>query len=80
MLDGNSEIVAHVWRDLDDLICFKDLLRSKVVTNLIFFSLELRNMFCVPSNKSTMKYLYDYLIKGYFSSSIKTLSCATSDL
>ena len=36
ILDGNSEIGAHVWSNLCYLICLRHLIRSKTVTNLIF--------------------------------------------
>ena len=37
ILDGNSEIGAHVRSNLDYLIFLKHLFRSRAVTNLIFF-------------------------------------------
>ena len=33
-LDGNLEIGAHVWSDIDDFICLRHLLRSRAVANL----------------------------------------------
>ena len=38
LLDGNSEICAHVRGNLCYLICFRHLIRAKSVTNRIFFS------------------------------------------
>ena len=37
ILDGSSDIGAQVRRNLCHLICLKHLIRSKAVTNLIFF-------------------------------------------
>ena len=39
-LDGNLEIGAQFWSDIDDLICLRHLLRSRAVTNQILFSDE----------------------------------------
>ena len=36
ILDGNSEIVAHVKSNLCSLICLRHLIRSRAVTNRIF--------------------------------------------
>ena len=36
MLDGNSEIGAHVWSNLDKLIFLQNLIGSKAVTTLTF--------------------------------------------
>ena len=38
ILDGYSEIAAHVWSDLCYLICLKNLFRWRAVTNAVFFS------------------------------------------
>ena len=37
ILDGKSEIVAHVRSNLCYLICFGHLIRSRACTNRIFF-------------------------------------------
>ena len=37
VLDGNSEISAHVWSNLCYLTCSRHLVRSRAVTNRIFF-------------------------------------------
>ena len=61
VLDGNSEIVAHVGSDIGYLICLRHLIRSRAVTNQFFFSEKTYFPLCVrninselPSNKSTM--------------------------
>ena len=38
MLEGNSEIFAHVWSEIDILIWIWHLSRSRAVANLIFIS------------------------------------------
>ena len=38
MLDGNSELVAYVNRNICYLICLRHLIRSREVTNGIFSS------------------------------------------
>ena len=38
LLDGNLDICAHVWSDLCYLICLRHLIRSRAVTNWIYFS------------------------------------------
>ena len=37
---GNSEIGVHIWRNLGYLICLRHLIRSRAVTNLIFFFIK----------------------------------------
>ena len=44
ILDGNLEIGAHVWRDLDYLNCVSHLSRSKAVIIPFFFLFK-----CFPS-------------------------------
>ena len=41
--NGNSEIGAHLWNDLGNLICSRHLFRPRAVTTLIFFSSEKNN-------------------------------------
>ena len=56
-LDGNSEIGAHLY-----LICLSNLIRSRVVTNLLFFFLWkgifsfMRPCYDLPPNISKKKY------------------------
>ena len=38
ILDGNSEIGAHIGSSIFSLICFRRLFRSRTVTNRIFLS------------------------------------------
>ena len=51
LIDGNSEIGAHVRSNLCYLICLRHLIRSRAVTNRIsisektYFALYVRNMF-----------------------------------
>ena len=40
ILDGNTEIGAHVWSDLSFLICVRYLSRSRTDTNLMLSSSE----------------------------------------
>ena len=40
ILDGNSEIGMQVWSYLGYLTCLRRFIRSRAVTNLIFFSRE----------------------------------------
>ena len=40
MLDGNSEIVANVRNNISFAICLRHSIRSKAVTNCVFFSLR----------------------------------------
>ena len=60
ILDGNSEIGAHIRGDFCYLICLTHLIRSREVTDLIFylektyFRLYVRNKFRVTNNISTM--------------------------
>ena len=42
ILDGNSEIGAHLWCDIGQLICLKHLFRPSAVTYLIFSSSQKR--------------------------------------
>ena len=44
ILDGNSELGAHVWSDIRYLICLRHLFSSRLVANLLFFT-YMRNMF-----------------------------------
>ena len=37
ILDGNSEIGAHVWSKFRNLICPRHFFISRALTNLIFF-------------------------------------------
>ena len=55
ILDGNSEIGAHVWSDLGCLICLNNLFRLKVVTNLIFFRKYL--FFLIPAQQVLSNHL-----------------------
>ena len=34
ILDGNSEVVTHVYKEIGNLICLRRVLRSVAVTNL----------------------------------------------
>ena len=57
MVDGNSEIGAHVGSNLCHLICLKHLINSRAVIG--FFSLQIFLHACatcskLPSNTSTM--------------------------
>ena len=60
ILDGDSEIGAHVWRDLGYLICLRHLFRSTAFTNITFFlwkDIYMRNIvtyYKLPCNTSTM--------------------------
>ena len=38
ILDGNSGVGAHVRSNICHLICLRDLIKSRAVTNRIFFS------------------------------------------
>ena len=38
--NGNSEIGAHLWNDLGNLICSRHFFRPRAVTTLIFFFLR----------------------------------------
>ena len=63
-LDGNSELDAHVRSKFWYLICLRHSIRTKAVTNRIFFSLQKRHIIfhvcatCLelPSNISTMQW------------------------
>ena len=61
ILDGNSEIGSHVRSNLCCLICLRHLIRSRTLTNRIFFSQKITICFhacatCyeLPSNISNM--------------------------
>ena len=49
IVDGNSEICAHVRSNLCYLLCLSHLFRSKTVTNMIFFSEKTYFPACVRS-------------------------------
>ena len=63
ILDGKLEIFAQVWSNLSNLICIGHLLRSRAVTNLIFFrKLHILLFTCatcskIPSDASTLPYI-----------------------
>ena len=57
ILDGNSEIVAHVWRDFVYLICLRHMFKSRAGTSRIFplkrpvFLHVVATCYELPSNK-----------------------------
>ena len=64
IIDVNSEIGAHDWRDLGYLICLRYLFISRAVKNLTYFPLYERNMFELPYDKSTKVIMnYSFLLR-----------------
>ena len=59
ILHGNSDIGAHVWSNTGYLICLRHLIRSRAVTNRIFFSEKTY----LPSNVSTMTATVIYYVQ-----------------
>ena len=68
ILDGISEIGAHVWRNLCSLICLRHLIGSREVTNPIIFSEKTYIPSCVCNLFwVTIKYKYHgRKVEGFF--------------
>ena len=57
IIDGNSEIGAHMW----SYFCLKHLFMSRAVTNLIFF----------PQKRPIFLYMSDLLVPSNLSTNVR---------
>ena len=77
VIDGNTETGAHVRRSICNLICLRHLIRSKAVTNRIFFSKELfLAAKCSPQNHSVslplaFSCLYTFSLSAIYSKNLQ---------
>ena len=66
ILDGSSEIGAHVRSNLGHIICLRHLFRSRTVTNRTIFFLG-KDLFSVISAQHVLSYHCHYYLQGCLS-------------